>query len=51
MDSGQKGFTLIELRVVVGILAALAAAAIPTYSRFFSQGEQEANASELSLVR
>ncbi len=33
----QKGFTLIELLVVIGILASLAAVAIPTYARFFGQ--------------
>ncbi len=48
---GQRGFTLIELLVVIGILAALAAVAIPTYARFFGQGEAEANATELSLVQ
>lgn len=59
MHNGQKGFTLIELLVVFGILAALAAVAIPTYSRFFGQeaaselsfAQGEANASELSLVQ
>ena len=47
----QQGFTLIELLVVIGILAALAAVAIPTYARFFGQGEAEANAAELSLIQ
>ena len=66
MDNGQKGISLIELLVLVGILAAaaaLTAAAIPTYSRFFGPGEAEdnsrflgqeeaeANASELSMVQ
>ncbi len=47
----QRGFTLIELLVVIGILAALAAVAIPTYARFFGQGEAEANATELTLIQ
>jgi prepilin-type N-terminal cleavage/methylation domain-containing protein len=47
----QKGFTLIELLVVIGILAALAAVAIPTYARFFGQGEDEANQTELSNIQ
>ncbi len=50
-DNRQKGFTLIELLVVIGILAALAAVAMPAYSRFFGAGEVEANASELKLVQ
>ena len=48
---GQPGFTLIELLVVIGILAALAAVAMPAYSRFFLSGEAEANAAELSLLQ
>ena len=47
----QKGFTLIELLVVIGILASLAAVAIPTYARFFGQGEEEANLTELSNIQ
>ena len=47
----QKGFTLIELLIVIGILAALAAVAIPTYARFFGQGEVEANQTELSNIQ
>ncbi len=47
----QKGFTLIELLVVIGILASLAAVAIPTYARFFGQGDEEANLTELSNIQ
>ena len=47
----QRGFTLIELLIVIGILAALAAVAIPTYARFFGQGEVEANLTELSNIQ
>ena len=47
----QRGFTLIELLIVIGILAALAAVAIPAYARFFGQGEVEANLTELSNIQ
>ena len=47
----QRGFTLIELLVVIGILASLAAVAIPTYARFFGQGEEEVNLTELSNIQ
>ncbi len=47
----QKGFTLIELLVVIAILAVLAAIAIPAYSRFFGEGNEEANLAELSHVQ
>lgn len=49
--AGQQGFTLIELLVVIAILAVLAAIAIPAYSRFFGEGNEEANAAELSHVQ
>ena len=51
LKRNQKGFTLIELLVVIAILAALAAIAIPAYSRFFGQGEEEANLTELSNIQ
>ena len=49
MDNGQKGFSLIELLVVVVILSTLAAVAIPLYYRLFSQVEQDAV--ELKLMQ
>ena len=63
MDNRQKGFTLIGSLVVIIILIALVAVAIPTYghfirqdeaednSRLVGQGEAEADASELSMVQ
>ena len=51
LKHNQKGFTLIELLIVIGILATLAAVAIPIYARFFGQGEEEANQTELSNIQ
>lgn len=51
LKHNQKGFTLIELLIVIGILATLAAVAIPIYARFFGQGEEEANQTELSKIQ
>ena len=51
LKNSQRGFTLIELLIVIGILATLAAVAIPVYARFFGQGEEEANLTELSNIQ
>ena len=37
--NGQKGFTLIEMIVVVGIIAVLAAVIVPNMGKFIGQGE------------
>ena len=45
------GFTLVEHLIVVAILAVLAAVITPPYTRFFSSGEAEANAAELTNLQ
>ena len=48
---GQRGFTLLELLVVIGILATLAVVVIPAYFAFFNSGEAEAYSAELAHLQ
>jgi prepilin-type N-terminal cleavage/methylation domain-containing protein len=48
---GQKGFTLVELLVVVAILGVLAAVAVPNVGKFIGRGKTEAYATELHNIQ
>ena len=51
IPGGQKGFTLIEMIVVVGIIAVLAAVIVPNIGKFIGSGEQGAKNAESESVQ
>ena len=51
IHQGNKGFTLVELLVVIFIMGVLAAIVIPNFSGIVDEGETEAAAAELSIVQ
>lgn len=51
LHRGQKGFTLMELLIVVAILGVLAAVVIPRFTSLIGKGEAEAASTELEVVQ
>ena len=47
----QKGFTLIELLIVIGILAVVAAVAIPNLTKFMGAGKNESYDSDKQVIQ
>lgn len=46
LSRGEKGFTLVEILVVVAILGVLAAIVIPNVVQFMNEGKEEAKQAE-----
>lgn len=47
----ERGFTLVELLIVVGIIVALAAVIVPNVTRFTGKGEEGAMAGEKDSIQ
>ena len=51
LDGNQAGFSLMELLVAIGIMAAIAAVTVPLVTKFAGSGEAGAKKAELSNVQ
>src|SRR5690554_2509746 len=51
MNHGQKGFTLIELMIVVAIIGILAAVAIPQYQNYIGSSQVSRVMGETGAIR